>query len=296
MKARGEPTAVGSSFLFGWTIFRLTVWATVAVWVNPRLLGLIGGEGIARWLMDHRWVHTLSGLPIGLLALISVLEVLNDPRKHAARQALAGSVGGTLVKLRGIDPTFGIPDGPGLRVPLGRWSMVVGTWKSKSDTRTVATVRLETRSSFSFLARGTDREPEMMRGLQQLAAGRSLRDSAEQPDDSRVAMATATFAYLSEAPVATGVSSLDRAIVLRTNQPDTARALFTASALASAIAALNERTPRWDWSLYPAETAGTAEMRLECPGSLKDADTLKAMQALMATALDEMTRAETIAA
>jgi hypothetical protein len=169
--------------------------------------------------------------------------------------------------------------------------MVVRTWKSKGNAHTVASVRVETRSTFSFVARGTDREPKMMRGLQQLVVGYSQRHMAGHGDDPRAAAAAATLAYLAEPPIATGNDSLDRAVVLRANQPDTARALFTTSAMASAIAALDAKTRRWDWTFYPTATAGMAEMRLECPGAMTDADTLRVVQALMRAALENMARA-----
>jgi len=38
-----------------------------------------------------------------------------------------------------------------------------------------------------------------------------------------------------------------------------------------------------------------AEMRLECPGALKDADTLRVVQTLMRAALEEMARTGAIA-
>jgi len=192
------------------------------------------------------------------------------------------------VKSRRIDPTYGLPDGPGLCVPLGRASMTVGTWKSRGKTCTVASVQVETRSAFSFVARGADREPAMMRGFQQLAMGHAIRQMANRTDDPRSAVAAAALAYMSEPPITTGNDALDRAVVLRSNQPDTARVLLTASAVASAIAELHARTRRWDWTFYPASTAGVAEMRLECPGTLSDAESMKLMQAPMQAALEHL--------
>ena len=76
-----EPAPIGTGFVIGWIIFRLTVWATVAVWIHPPLLDLIGGDNIARWLLDHGWFRLLSVPPLGLLALISAFELLNGPRR-----------------------------------------------------------------------------------------------------------------------------------------------------------------------------------------------------------------------
>ena len=286
--APGEPATVSQSFVIGWNIFRITVWIMIAVWANPHFLDYVGGEGIARWLLHHRWVLWLAAPFLGLLGLISVFELLNTPQQRSSHAKLARAMGATVVTLRGIDRTYGLTAGPGLRIPLGRWSMVVGTWKSDGHAHTVARVLLQTQSSLSFAARGADREPAMMRGLQQWAVGHAMRQVTARTDDPRAAAAAATFSYLSEPPITTGNDALDRAVVLRTNHPDAARALITSSTVASAIAELNERTRRWDWTLYPTSTAGLAEMKLVCPGRLSDVESLAPVQALMQAALEHL--------
>jgi hypothetical protein len=290
------PTRSGPSmgFVIGWDVFRILVWVTIAVWVNPDLLVFIGGEDAARWLRTHGWVRLLGVPPLGLLALISAFEVINDPRRHGARKELARGTGATLVELRGIDPTYGLPSGPGLRVPLGRTSMVVGTWKSQNKACTVASVRVEARTAFSFVARGPDREPAMLRGAQQLAMGHAMRRLANRADDPRAAAAAATLAYMADPPISTGHDMLDRRVVLRANHPDTARTLLGASAVTSAIVELDAKTRLWDWSLH-ATSAGRAEMRLECPGALDDAESLSLVRTLMEAALEELTRAGVLA-
>jgi hypothetical protein len=293
-----EPVvrAVGTGFAIGWTIFRISVWVLIAVWAYPRLLDWVGGEGIARWLGDHRWVWWLGVPPLGLLGLISAFELRDPRRQRAARRDLASTVGGTVVELPGIDPTLGITTGPGLRVPLGRWSMEVGTWRRKRTSYTVASVRVESRTSLSFVAHGAGREPMVLRGLQQLAMGAAVRQMASRASSPQAAAAAATVAYLAEPPIGFGNEALDRALVLRANHPDAARALFTSSGVASAIAALDARTRRWEWTLYPTETAGMAEMRLECPGTLSDPESLGVMRGLLSAALEELAGAGVIAA
>ncbi|HET9327592.1 MAG TPA: hypothetical protein VFQ05_12540 [Candidatus Eisenbacteria bacterium] len=286
--APSEPATVSHGFVIGWNIFRVMVWIMIAVWANPHFLDYVGGEGIARWLLHHRWVLWLAAPPLALLGLISVLELLNTPQQRAAHDKLARAMGATLVTRRGIDPTDGLPAGPGLRVPLGRWSMVVGTWKSDGHARTVAKVVLQTESGFSFAARGVDREPAVMRGLHPWALGHAMRQVAARTDDPRAAVAAAPFAYLAEPPITLGNDALDRAVVLRANHSDAARALLMSRTVTSAIGALNERTRRWDWTLCPTSTAGLAEMRLECPGTLNDVESLAPMQALMLAALEHL--------
>jgi hypothetical protein len=289
------PRPVSSNFILGWTIFRITVWIAIVVWLDPRLLKWVGGEGVGHWLMGHVWVRVLGALPLGLLAIVSAFEIINDPRRFAARETLATTVGGTVVRLR-LDPTLGVPDGPGLRVPVGRWSMTVGTWKREGRIRTMARVLVETRSSFSFLARGPEREPELLQGLQQFAAKVAVPRIESQAHAAPGVSSAETFAYIAELPMKTGSDVLDGDVTLRANQPDAARVLFTTPAMVSAISILNAATRRWDWSLYPSESSGQAEMRLELPGGLKDEDLLRAMRTAIEAALEGMSGAGQIAA
>jgi hypothetical protein len=289
------PRPVSSSFILGWTIFRISVWIAIVVWLDPRLLKWVGGEGVGHWLIGHVWVRVLGALPLGLLAIVSAFEIINDPRRFAARETLATTVGGTVASLR-LDPTLGVPDGPGLRVPVGRWSMTVGTWKREGRVRTMARVLVETRSSFSFLARGPEREPELLQGLQQFAAKVAVPRIESQAHAAPGVSLAETFAYIAKPPIKTGSDAIDHLVVLNANQPDAARVLFTTPAMVSAISILNAATRRWDWSFYPSESSGQAEMRLELPGGLKDEDLLRAMRTAIEAALEGMSEARQIAA
>lgn len=289
------PRPVSSGFILGWTIFRITVWIAIVVWLDPRLLKWVGGEGVGHWLMSHVWVRVLGALPLGLLAIVSAFEIINDPKRFAARETLATTVGGTVVSLR-LDPTLGVPDGPGLRVPVGHWSMTVGAWKREGRVRTMARVLVETRSSFSFVARGPRGEPELPQRLQRFAVKIAVSRIESRAHAARGVSPGEALAYLAEPPLKTGSDAVDRVVVLRANQPDAARILFTAPAMVSAISILNAATRRWDWSFYPSESSGQAEMRLELPGGLKDEDLLRAMRTAMEAALEGMTGAGQIAA
>ncbi len=273
-------------FKTGWTLFRLVVWMTIAVWIHPRMLDLIGGHGIAVWLERHGWIRGLAVPPLALLGIVSAFEVIDSPARRAKLGALAGSVGATFVDPPGLDPTYGIRQGPGLRVPLGRWSMDVATWKKKSRITTVARIRVEDASEFSFAARDARGEPAVLRGLQQSTMRFAMRDVARRQADSRAAIVVHALAYLAEAPIEIGHQRLDRTLVLRSNQPDLARALFTTGAVVSAVQALNAGTPLWSWTYYPAEPAGAAEMLFEWRGGLEDAESLRVVHALLRAALE----------
>ena len=293
--ARG-PEPMGIGFTIGWVMFRLIVWGTIAVWIHPRLLDLVGGHGIASWLEHHGWIRILAAPPLGLLGILSAFEAIDNPRQRAAGEALARSVGGTLVEPRGVDPTHGISDGPGLRVPLGRWSMEIARWKRKTRRHTIASVQVQTTSEFSFDARGTGREPAMLRGLQQSSVAFAMHQLAHRNGDPRTAAAATTLAYLAGPPIPIHNEDLDRTVVLRSNQPDAAGALFRASAVTPAIAALNARTTRWDWTFYPTGRAGAAEMQISCPGALEDAESLRLVQAPLRAALEHLADTGVIAA
>ena len=289
------PRPVSSGFMWGWDLFRISVWVVIVVWVDPSLLKWVGAEDVGRWLIHHGWVRWLGAPPLVLLAIISSFEVVNDAKRHAERQTLATTVGGTVVSLR-LDPTLGIPDGPGLRLPVSRWSMTVGTWKRDGKVRTMALVHLDTRSTFSFVAKGPESESQLFQGLQHFTMKLAVSKIASEANVERTVVPAVTLAYLAEPPMKTGSDAVDGIVVLRANEPGTARTLFVAPAMVSAISILNAATRRWDWSLYPSKTAGHSEMRLELPGGLEDEDLLRAMRTAIETALEEMSGAGQIAA
>ena len=173
-------------------------------------------------------------------------------------------------------------------MPLGSWVMEIGTWALKSKRRTVARVEVDASSSFSFVARASRREPVLLRGVQQATMGFAMRHLAETDQAARAAGIAERMAYLGEAPVAIGDAALDRAMVLRANQPDRARALVLAGPVARAIAALEEQGRSWEWTLYPTKEPGRAEMTFECSGSMDKADRLSLARELMSGALDHL--------
>ena len=289
------PKGAAMSFQLGWNLFRMIVWCTIVIWAQPQLLDWIGGHQAVVWLGHHRWVWWLGVPPLALLALISVLEPLDTPQQRAKAEALAGKLGAAVVQPEGLDLTRGIRQGPGMRMPVGRWTLDVDTSKQKGRTETVARVRIERASTFSFVARSSSREPAVLRGLQQGAMAFAMRDLAQRTDDPRAAAAAQALAYLSEAPLRTGDAALDDAVVLRSNQPDTARALLTSPAVTSALMALNGATRHWDWTHYPAEPPGAAEMAIAFRGKA-DEESLRAVRSLLQAALDHLTDRGALAA
>ncbi len=280
------PDAFKRLFPLAWAAFQLLVWAWAAVWWHPGFLEYVGGHASARWLDQHLWVRLLCVPILAPLLLISVFQLRSSRRLTASE--LADVEGNTLLDSPGIDLTYGIPEGDTLRVPLGSWVMEIGTWVLMSKRRTVARVTVDASSSFSFVARASCREPVLLRGVQQAAMGFAMRHVAETNQAARAAGTAERMAFLGEAPVAIGDAALERAMVLRASQPNTARVLVMAGPVARAIAALEEQGQSWEWTLYPTSEPGRAEMMFECSGSMQNADRLSLVRELMSGALDHL--------
>ncbi|NOT32728.1 MAG: hypothetical protein HOP12_01015 [Candidatus Eisenbacteria bacterium] len=277
-------------------MFQLSVWTLDAVWFYPHLLDYVGGAQVANWIVDHVWVRFVTAPPLGILTILSVFSPINTPRQRAASEELATRLGATVVEHRKLDPTYGIPTAPGLRMPIDRWSMEIGTWSKDQDVRTVARVFVDVRTSFSFAARGAGREPDVLRGLQQFAMKQAMKHAAEGAGDSRAQTAAATMAYLAEPPITTGNDLLDRSMVLRANQPDAARALFRSGGMISALQVLNAKSQLWDWTFYPGTQAGLAEMQLALPGAKCDEASVRMAADVLRAALEAMVSAELVGA
>jgi hypothetical protein len=276
----------GWGFLIGWTVFRLVVWSLILTWLHPRTLDWVGGHDVAVWLQQHLWFRLLTSPVLLVLGILSAFQVTNGPDRRRKSEALAGALGATVTESKGVDLTLGISDQPGLRVPLGAWSTDVAVWKKNSATHTVARLRVMAPSDFSFVARGTGREPAMLRGLQERAVRFALGDMTGRTATPQAAAAARSIDYLAGPPIQTGRETLDRTVVLRSNRPDAARAMLASGPVASAVMALDARTRHWDWTFYP-EAEGIAEMTLTCRGTL-DAESIALVGSLMKEALEHL--------
>jgi hypothetical protein len=281
-------------FPVAWWAFKLLAWSSMFVVLAPMTLEYVGGHDLARWLVQHAWVRILCVPALLPFWLFSAFELRSPGRKSAARSKLADAVGGTVVGTPKLDPGLGLPEGPALRVPLGEWSMHISAWVRGSKRRTVARATVEARSSFSFSAGDAGNEPALLRGLQQGAMSLAMSQLAEKEADPARSASLATLSYLSEAPIATGHATLDRTVVLRANQPDTARSLLTSAAVQAALAAFDEPARRWSWTLFPESQPGFAEMRFECSGGSLDEARVSQIRALLAPALEHLAAAGVI--
>jgi hypothetical protein len=292
-KAAGSE-AFDTWFPVAWWVFKLLAWSSFLVVLSPRVLEYVGGRDLARWLLAHTWVRVLAVPVLGPLWLFSAFELRNSGRERAARSRLADAVGGTVAGTPRLDQELGLPDGPALRVPLGEWSMHVAAWVREGRRRTVARVTTATRTSFSFSARAAGSEPALLRGLQQAATASAMAKLTEESGDPARSASLATLAYLGDAPIETGHATLDRTVVLRANQPDTARDLLTAEPVQAALAAFDEPRRRWEWTLYPGTQPGLAELRFECSGGPLDEERVLRIRALLGPALEHLATAGVI--
>jgi len=271
-------------FPLAWNVARVLIWLLVAVWMNPRLLDYVGGHDVARWILHHGWVRLAGALPVGVLALASLFEPLGGGRS-AEVEDFARRVGGRTVTPTDFDPREGIPSGPGLRIPAGAWTIDVMSQALHGRRRTVARTVVKAGSAFGFAAHGSGRRlgvPESVRGG---AMRHALNAAAERSGDPQVQVDARSFAWLADPPVALDHHALDGIVAVRTNQPDVARALMASGAVAESLAGLDGLVTRWSWTHFPDPRSGTAEMRLEWSGSMREAGPLQYAVTAMRTAL-----------
>lgn len=288
------PDAFDFWFPVAWWAFRLLAWASMFAVLAPMTLAWVGGHDLGRWLVAHAWVRILC-VPVLLpFWLFSAFELRSSGRSRAARSRLAEAVGGTVAGTPHLDPALGLPEGPALRVPVGVWSMHIATWVRRSKRRTVAHATVEARTSFSFAAGDAGNQPALLQGLQESVASFAMNRMVEQTSDPARAASLAALSYLGQAPIETGQATLDRTVVLRANQPDTARDLLVAEPVRAALVAFDEPGRIWKWTLYPDSRPGLAEMRFECSGGPLDATRVSQIRALFAAALEHLAAAGVI--
>ena len=290
-----ENERIRSAFFIFFDVFRVVVWAAVLVWSYPHALDWVGGRELARWIIAHGWIRWIVAPPLAVCAFISVLQPVNSPSDLKAADDLAESLGGTVVPHGKLDPSYGLPSGPALRVPVGAFTVDVRAWSRDRSSVTIATALVTVRGSFRFIAHGSGREPAFLGGLSQHAMGAALDQLRDRTDDPHAQQAAAEMSFATSDPVALGHEGLDRACVLRTSDAPSARALFATTDVAQALLALHAITPRWSWSLI-GNGDGGAELRLERPGSLRDADAVNALLQPMRAALEALAAAGIVVA
>ena len=290
-----ENERIRSTFFVLFEVFRVFVWAAVLVWSYPHALDWVGGRAIAYWIIEHGWIRWIAVPPLAVCAFISVLQPVNRPGDTQAANDLAQSLGGTVLPHGKLDPSYGLPSGPALRVPVGAFAVDVRAWSRDRSRVTIAAALVTVRGGFRFIAHGSGREPAFLGGLSQRAMAVSLDQLRDRTDDSRAQQAAAEMSFAASNPVALGHEALDRACVLRTSDAAAARALFATSDVVHALLGLHAITPRWSWSLI-GNGDGGAELRLERPGSLGDADAVNALVQPMRAALESLAAAGIAAA
>jgi len=292
-----NPSATsGIGFQVGWMLFQLATWFTIATWIHPKLLGSIGLHGAAAWLEHHLWVRILASPVLLILGALSAFTPMGTSGRRAAVDALAVELGATRMVPPGMDRAHGISRGPGLCMPVGQWFVEVTLWSRRSRVTTVARARVATASELCFDARGTGRDLGPLRGLQQRAMAGALENAVARSEDPRAAQVVRALAYLGADPIRTGHASLDRLMVLRSNQPEAARDLFATDYIVSAVESLNRRSNQWAWSCHPGDTPGTRDVTIECPVALDDVDALRTLRTLMSGVLDHLAGQEKVAA
>jgi hypothetical protein len=289
-----RPDAFERLLPYAWLCFQLAVWAWAAVWWHPGLLDLVGARASGDWLERHLWFRLLWTPILVPLVILSAFQPHKRSGRRLAPAELADEDGSGLAEDPGMGLADGFPEGDTERVPLGPWVMKIGTWSRQGDRRTVARVRVEITSSFSFIARSARDEPAFLRRVQQAAMRYAIRRAVETNPDARATGVAESMAWLGEPPLTIGDDALDGIALLRANHPDAARALLKATRVAAALAALAGRVRRWEWTCYPTRVAGRAELKLECSGSMGNGDRIGLARALMSAGLEHLASAGTI--
>ncbi len=268
-------------------VFRVITWAALLVWFHPHVLDYVGGRAIADAILAHGWVRWVVAVPLLPCALLSVLSPVSRPGDRAQASALATTLGGTVVGHSKLDPTYGMPNGPALRVPVARGSVDVRSWSNHRSPITRARARVAMRGGFAFSAHGSGREPALVSSLATHAMRAGVNALRERADDPRARAAAAALEFAATPPVTIGHEALDRALVLRTSDPAAARAMFATAGVADALLQLHASTPRWSWSLVD-NGDGTADLTLERPGSLGDAEAVRRLVEPMRAAIEAL--------
>lgn len=275
-------------FPIAWNVIRVLIWILVAVWMNPRLLDFVGGADAAHWLIHHGWVRLLGAVPVGVLGLVSLFEPLGGGRRRGI-DAFARRTGATPIEPTAFDVRYGVPEGPGLRVPAGRWTIDVWSLAPRGRRRTtVASAAVATHSAFGFTVHGARRGAQFAGGLEERALRHALARAAERSDDPRAQATARRLAWMADPPVTVGHPDLDGSIALRTNQPDIARAVFGVPEVTEPFVEWMAVIDRWDGSYHPDPDVGTAEFRIEWTGSLREAEPLEHAVELMRMVLDRL--------
>jgi len=270
-----------------WTVFRVLVWSTLVLWVHPQWLEPLGARSLAAFLEHHHWIRLMGVPPLGILAILSVLDPLDSPAVRQRAQALATELDAAVTALPPMHPEYGSPYGPGLRVPVGEQLMTIERWRKSGQPTTVARLELDGWTDLTFIVHDAGSEPALLQGLQREAVAVALEDVARRASDPKVKANARAMAFLGNPPVTLGIDSLDTKVVVHANDADRVRDLLTSPDVAEALEAVANHRFAWKWSLQPAGGGGHSEMRFECRSSLDDAASIRLVEELVRAALED---------
>ena len=256
-------------------VFRLTVWALALVAFDPRVLGFVGWDAGGRWLLAHGWLRWIALpvlAPLVLFSAFSVREVrqVGDDEPEDLE--------------RSLDPTLGIRESAVRRWPLEGHVVEAATWANGDERRCVARVTLSLAAPFAFSAQSAGSVPAWMQGAAQSIL-RAQVDQARARATGAEAQAWDAAAFLAEEPVDLRGCLAESHVVVRSNRPELARALFSEPEVARVAGELEEKKRRWQWSLLPTARTGEAELRFECRGRVENDEIAEGARTLMAVTL-----------
>lgn len=282
-RAPSVDTDAGSRMIVaGFWMFRLSMWATAALLLKPRLLDHVGLRESGHWLATHGW---LRGVVFVLLLPFFAFSAFTIRSVRRTRPDDPQTPEEALARLEAaMQPGLGIRDDePTVRTIEGR-RVEIASWRGDGRRRTVVTVTEIDSRGFHFAMSPAFGALGPLQGVAKsaIAAGldRALDDAPGATPGLR-----ASLDFLAQDPVA-NAEGFD----VRANDAARAQALLADPEVRSALARLAEQS-RPSWSLLPEGAGSGATLRVECAGGPERDGRAETLEALVRATLRRLPRA-----
>ena len=266
------------------------------LWVFPALLCRIEMCALGHWLEQgaHRMV---LWIPMSFLALVNGVFTIRVTlqNKRDGWSTYARAVGGSLIEDSGS--RFGSLLGSmTVRTVVRGWTITLEN-QTERDTRTTRLwVPVVPKRPFSFALMPGGKMMQLVLspavGGKLFELGRAAAAAGNRPEDQIKRELLDHARFLTMPAIATGDPDMDRAFLLKSDDPDVARDVGMRVRLQAL--ALRAGSPGWQMSLVPG-AAGTATLELRHPMVVSDPARLSLMHALVCETLDALAQGGLIA-
>lgn len=265
-----------------------------ALWVFPSLLCRVEMCVLGHWLGQgmHRMVLWIPMMMIAVVnGLVTVRVTLQNNRDGWA--SYARDVGGTLNEDPG--PRLGLlMSGVSVRTVVRGWTVTLENQVDRNTRTTRLWVRVTPRRPFSFALMPGGKMMQLV--LSPAVGGRLIElgraSTGNRPEDQIKRDLLDHARFLTLPAIATGDPDMDKAFLLKSDDPDAARDV--GMRVRAPALALRAGSPGWQMSLMPG-AAGTAMLELRHNLYVSDPAQLKRMHALVSDTLDALAQGGLIA-